>query len=238
MAAKKYLNDSGLYVFWSKIKTFVNGLFAGTTINGHALTKTDGNYTVTLTKADVGLGNVDDVAAIPATEKGAANGVASLDSSGKVPASQLPSYVDDVVEYANLAAFPAAGESGKIYVAIDTGLTYRWSGSIYSEISQSLGLGTTASTAFPGDRGAAAETAISNLSNQIGGLDLSQVGGDGKYIKFVSQSNGAVSASAQNLDTTISSSSTNNNAPTSLAVYNAIDDAFEEITDQEINALS
>lgn len=72
---------------------------------------------------------------------------------GKVPASQLPSYVDDVLEYANFAAFPATGESGKIYVAIDTNLTYRWSGSAYVEISASLALGETASTAYRGDRG-------------------------------------------------------------------------------------
>ena len=53
---------------------------------------------------------------------------------GKVPASQLPSYVDDVLEFANLAAFPAIGETGKIYVALDTNFTYRWSGSAYVQI--------------------------------------------------------------------------------------------------------
>lgn len=72
---------------------------------------------------------------------------------GKVPASQLPSYVDDVLEYANLAAFPATGETGKIYVAIDTNETYRWSGSAYVEISPSLALGETSATAYRGDRG-------------------------------------------------------------------------------------
>lgn len=72
---------------------------------------------------------------------------------GKVPASQLPSYVDDVLEYANVAAFSATGETGKIYVAIDTNKTYRWSGSAYVEISASLALGETSSTAYRGDRG-------------------------------------------------------------------------------------
>ncbi len=72
---------------------------------------------------------------------------------GKVPASQLPSYVDDVLEYANLAAFPGTGETGKIYVALDTNKTYRWSGSAYVEISASLALGETSSTAYRGDRG-------------------------------------------------------------------------------------
>ena len=59
--------------------------------------------------------------------------------SGKVPASQLPSYVDDVLEFANQAAFPATGESGKIYVALDTNKIYRWSGSAYVEVSPSVG---------------------------------------------------------------------------------------------------
>lgn len=68
-----------------------------------------------------------------------ASSFASLDGSGKVPASQLPSYVDDVLEYANVSAFPAIGESGKIYVSAATGLCYRWTGSIYAEISSSPG---------------------------------------------------------------------------------------------------
>ena len=75
---------------------------------------------------------------------------------GKVPASQLPAFVDDVLEFASRAAFPATGESGKIYVATDKNLTYRWSGSTYVEVSPSLALGETASTAYRGDRGAAA----------------------------------------------------------------------------------
>ena len=74
---------------------------------------------------------------IPSTEKGAANGVAQLDATGKVPSSQLPSYVDDVVEVANFAALPVTGESGKIYVTIDTSKCYRWSGSVYTEVSPS-----------------------------------------------------------------------------------------------------
>lgn len=84
---------------------------------------------------------------------GAPNGLAELDGSGKVPSSQLPSFVDDVVEYANLAAFPVTGESGKIYVALNTNLTYRWAGSSYIEISPSLALGETIDSAYRGDRG-------------------------------------------------------------------------------------
>ena len=73
--------------------------------------------------------------------------------NGRVPASQLPSYVDDVLEYANLASLPATGESGKIYIAIDTNLTYRWGGSSYVVMTSSLALGETSSTAYRGDRG-------------------------------------------------------------------------------------
>lgn len=67
------------------------------------------------------------------------NGIPKLDSGGKVAAAQLPSYVDDVIEAANLAAFPGTGETGKIYVANDTNKPYRWSGSAYVEISPSPG---------------------------------------------------------------------------------------------------
>jgi hypothetical protein len=71
--------------------------------------------------------------------KNANNGYAGLDSAGKVAAAQLPSYVDDVLEFADLAAFPSTGETGKIYVAVDNGKIYRWSGSAYIEISASPG---------------------------------------------------------------------------------------------------
>jgi hypothetical protein len=84
---------------------------------------------------------------------GAANGVAELDGTGKVPSSQLPSYVDDVVEVANFASLPVTGESGKIYITLDNNLTFRWSGSAYVEISASLALGELSTTAYRGDRG-------------------------------------------------------------------------------------
>lgn len=95
---------------------------------------------------------------IAATQKGAANGLAELDSTGKVPSAQLPSYVDDVLEYSAKSSFPSTGETGKIYVDTTTNLTYRWSGSAYVEISPSLALGTTSSTAFRGDYGNTAYT--------------------------------------------------------------------------------
>lgn len=87
---------------------------------------------------------------------------------GKVPSSQLPSYVDDVLEYANLASFPATGESGKIYIAIDTNLTYRWGGSSYVVMSSSLALGETSETAYRGDRGKTAYDHSQTIGNPHG----------------------------------------------------------------------
>ena len=129
---------------------------------------------VNITKANVGLGNVTNDAQVKRSEMGAANGVATLGSDGKVPAAQLPSYVDDVLEYDNKAAFPATGEAGKIYVAKDTNLTYRWGGSAYVEISVSLALGETSSTAYAGDKGKALAgrmtTAEGNITTNAGDI--------------------------------------------------------------------
>ena len=86
---------------------------------------------------------------------------------GKVPTDQLPSYVDDVLEYASLSSFPASGESGKIYVATDTNKTYRWSGTAYVEISASVAIGETASTAYRGDRGKTAYEHSQNSSVHV-----------------------------------------------------------------------
>lgn len=131
-----------------------------------------------VTKAQIGLANVENKSSsqirseltkenvtnalgytpIDESRIGAANGVASLDASGRIPASQIPGGFDNIEEYDNLAAFPTTGEDGKIYVAKDTNLTYRWTGSQYVEISPSLALGETATTAYRGDRGKVAYT--------------------------------------------------------------------------------
>lgn len=84
---------------------------------------------------------------------GKPNGIAQLDESGKVPAEQLPSYVDDVLEFATINDFPEIGESGKIYVDISTSRGYRWSGSTYIFVGNPLELGETNNTAYPGDKG-------------------------------------------------------------------------------------
>lgn len=99
--------------------------------------------------------------------KGQPGGLAELDSTGKVPAAQLPSYVDDVLEYSTKAQFPQTGETGKIYVSKDTNLTYRWTGTQYLEISQSLALGETPSTAYPGDKGKANRDALNSMPTKL-----------------------------------------------------------------------
>ena len=99
--------------------------------------------------------------------KGKANGLASLDDSGKVPSTQLPSYVDDVLEFTQLDQLPNLGESGKIYVVTSTNLQYRWSGNDYVEISKSLALGETSSTAYPGDKGKATTDVVNSLSDNL-----------------------------------------------------------------------
>lgn len=89
--------------------------------------------------------------------KGHPNGLCPLNESGTVDAQFLPSYVDDVLEYPSIDQFPPEGEFNKIYVTLDTNLTYRWSGSRYIEISKSLAIGETSDTAFAGNRGKALE---------------------------------------------------------------------------------
>lgn len=121
---------------------------------------------VEISPANIGLGNVTNHAQVKRTEMGAANGVATLGADGKVPSGQLPSYVDDVLEYENKASFPSAGETGKIYVSKDTNLTYRWSATAYVEISASLALGETSSTAYAGDKGKALATRLSAVEEK------------------------------------------------------------------------
>lgn len=99
--------------------------------------------------------------------KGAPNGLASLNESGIIPSAQLPSYVDDVIEVDTFSNLPGTGESGKIYIVQDTNLTYRWSGTGYVEISKSLALGETSSTAYPGDKGKATTDKLNKTSNKV-----------------------------------------------------------------------
>ena len=115
--------------------------------------------------------------AIQSTEKGTAGGVAELDEYGHVPVSQLPSFVSDVIDgyydsetthkfYADAQhQTEIQGQSNKIYVDVNTNLSYRWSGSVFAEVSPSLALGSTDSTAYRGDWGTADHAAIGVLAS-------------------------------------------------------------------------
>lgn len=147
----KYISLELLERFANSFAEKIDGLFVrkARSINGKNLS-TD----IDLVASDVG--------AIPESQKGTAGGVAELDATGKVPAAQLPSYVDDVIEgylndgklYAESAhTTEITGETGKIYVDLMTGKTYRWSGTAFTAISETIAIGETPSTAYRGDRG-------------------------------------------------------------------------------------
>ena len=143
-----------------------------------------GNYIVALGSTDTGHDNllladgtnIAQSTFIPASEKAANNGVATLGADGKVPASQLPSYVDDVIEGYYKAAdgkfyeedtytTEITPEGGKIYVDLTSSKTYRWGGSAYAVISDTLALGETQGTAYEGSKGAANAAAIAALQS-------------------------------------------------------------------------
>jgi hypothetical protein len=107
---------------------------------------------------------------IPLSQKSIPNGVATLGTDGRVLPSQLPGSIGEVLEYPTLLDFPEEGAAEKIFIAADTNLTYRWSGTQYVEISQSLALGETTETAFQGSRGVALETLTTNIVNGTQGL--------------------------------------------------------------------
>lgn len=141
-----------------------------------------------VTKEQVGLSNVDNTSdknkpistetksaldgKINTSDLGKPNGVAQLDDTGKIPSSQLPSYVDEILEFQKFSSFPRPGESGKIYVERDTNLTYRWSKGEgesegnYVEISPSIALGETSSTAYAGNKGADLAKRVNELAKK------------------------------------------------------------------------
>ncbi len=193
MEAKNFLISTkvhGAYIMQGYASTIVqgfdlldgeNGIASDTNGNLWYLTKANGTQRAYNLTALIN-GKVD------ASEKGVANGVATLGGDGKVPASQLPSYVDDVIDsyiVSGATAFSAGWlsatsggaaftpETGKIYVIVSSGQyankTYRWSGTTYAEIGQSLVIGTVAGTAYDGGQGAADKSTmdahIANKSN-------------------------------------------------------------------------
>lgn len=175
----KFLDANGLGHLWDIIKEHVSTAVATAkaTIDAYTINGKKISSNPTLSKGDLGLGNVTNDAQVKRTEMGKANGVATLDSGGKVPSAQLPSYVDDVLEYASKSSFPATGETGKIYVSINDNKTWRWSGSAYVEISQGVTLGETSSTAYAGDKGAKLNALVSSIVGFVRSLSFQQMEG-------------------------------------------------------------
>lgn len=171
-------------------------------INGVAF---DGTTNITVSAVDTVTPR------IASTEKGVANGVATLDSTGKIPSGQLPSFVDDVLEYTNQASFPTTGESGKIYLALDTGKIYRWSGTVYLEINSSVAsadsaikLATSRSISMTGD--GAWSVNFDGSANVTGALVLSNTGVTaGTYPVVTTNSKGLITSGRALLDTDIPS---------------------------------
>lgn len=128
-------NSDTLYPSQKAVKTYVDSSISAGVVDATSTTKG-------ILKLTGDLSGTADSPTVPglslkidSSREGQPNGIATLDGAGKVPAVQLPSYVDDVVEYANFAALPITGETGKIYVTIDTNVCYRWSGSTYVQIT-------------------------------------------------------------------------------------------------------
>lgn len=179
-----------------------NAIVGGSNTDYDNLTNKPQINSVTLsgnkTSSDLGL--------VASASVGVASGVAELDNTGHVPSSQLPSYVDDVVEgyydevtnkfyEENTYTTEIPGETGKIYITLDTNLSYRYTGSGFVVVSPSLALGETSSTAYRGDRGKIAydtsqsnSTAIGNINTLLGNTSISGIG-DGTVTGAISALN-------------------------------------------------
>ncbi|HMM05260.1 MAG TPA: hypothetical protein PKD52_01085 [Clostridiales bacterium] len=166
-----------------------SGTGAPGTTDTYTITMTDGNtlsFTVyngrdgNMLTVDSGLSSLSANPVQNSVIKASLDNKADL-VDGVIPASQLPSYVDDVIELISPAQFPPVGESGKIYVTQYDNKTWRWTGSTYVEISQSIALGETSSTAYRGDRGKTAYDHSQVTGNPHGTtatqINLADVGG-------------------------------------------------------------
>ena len=183
---EKYLNYDGLIKLWTKTKnqdtltlnaaknhtnesisSAKNELQQKINGNSSSITTLNGYFSNGIANKALGDKNGNDITAtyMLANLRGAANGVCPLGSDSKIPNAYLPSYVDDVLEYASYSNFPTTGEAGKIYVAKDTNKTYRWSGTQYTEISASIALGETTGTAYDGGKGKALEDNVATIKS-------------------------------------------------------------------------
>ena len=227
----KYLDDTGLGIVWGKVKdedatnllaaknyadsqdnavksrvSTLEGYFNG---NGQALES--------VKALQDGDGATISSTYIKASTKGVANGVASLDANGRIPSSQIPSAVDEIIEgylyngvfYADSSHTEAlTGETGKIYVDLSTNKTYRWSGSLYVEISESLAIGTTTGTAYDGGLGAQLASDVSSLQTTVNAIPNTYVS---KESPIVNGCKGSIGYTNGNVNTTISYGGTNGN---------------------------
>ena len=145
---KKSESDAEVSELSAALSSEISKIKTGATAVGKAKADQDGlgfgNY---LKKSEIGVS------------------VPSLGEDGKVPPSQLPSYVDDVLEFPDFESFPETGESGKIYVSVADRKTYRWGGTAYAEISPQIALGTTSGTAYPGNKGKELEDRTEHLES-------------------------------------------------------------------------
>ena len=160
------LDASSVFDSFADLQTFAAS--NGTAYAGQVCAVKDTGllYIIRTDKSLSQVGTIPGVADVPGLSTALAGKADLVD--GKVSASQLPSYVDDVLEFAGLASFPATGETGKIYIAIDTLKTYRWGGSVYGEISSSEVSSVAGKTG-------AVTLAISDVGNLQAALDGKQV---------------------------------------------------------------
>lgn len=122
-----FVNESGVVV-WSSAEEFE------TFISDNTGNFNSGSGGGTIDPQDYDLADFKNQSSDPFVQESDLLNKADL-VGGKVPASQLPSYVDDVLEFANLTTFPVTGETGKLYVALDSNKIYRWSGSVYIDMT-------------------------------------------------------------------------------------------------------
>ncbi len=134
-------------------------------------------------------------------EKGKANGIASLDKNGKVPWSQLPDHPREVLEYPQKSSFPEIGESQKIYIDVESGDIYRWSGAQYEVLSK-LELGETPGTAYDGAKGAALADEVDNNRESITNLG-SRIDEVNQRIDSISQGSSDVNSTINNIQNNI-----------------------------------
>jgi hypothetical protein len=166
----KWVNSTRL----TTAETNITNIQNGTTIVGKANADKDGNeFDATYLKKTTASSTY-----VPLSSKGQPNGVAPLGADNKILSIHLPGGVDDIKEFANFASLPLVGEASIIYVTLDTNKIYRWSGSAYVEISSSLALGETSSTAYRGDRGKTAYDHSQIVTGNPHGTTIGDIGAE------------------------------------------------------------